>query len=109
MSSKEPRVYPRHVKCDGVEVELDITRMSDRWTVVEVQRDIGAHEAPLAVTSALTRARPDLKVTRVIESDQGDGIIIYEYFGTMPDGKETKVEVKFDGKLAEVLTTEWLH
>lgn len=94
---------------DGAEAELDITRIDGRWTVVEVQRDITAVEVPAAVAAALAQAHPAFKATRIIESDQGDGVVIYEFFGPGDDGAESKIEVKSDGTTAEVLTSEWVH
>jgi hypothetical protein len=94
---------------DGAEVELDITRTGGQWTVVEVQRDITAAEVPAAVAAALAQAHPAFNATRIIESDQGDGIVIYEFFGASDDGEDSKIEVKSDGTKAEVLTSEWVH
>ena len=48
--------------------------------------------------------------TRVIESVQQDGLVIYELYGPQggdPQGR--KVEIKWDGNRAEVLTREWAH
>lgn len=94
---------------DGAEVELDITRIDGRWTVVEVQRDIAASDVPPPVADALAQAHPGFDPRRVIESDQGDGIVIYEFFGPGKDGQDSKVEVKTEGGKAEVLTSEWIH
>ncbi len=91
------------------EVELDITRKQGRWTVVEVQRDIGADELPAPVALALAKANPGFRTRRIIESDQGDGLVIYECFGSRDGHEEVKVEVKFDGASASVLTSEWAH
>lgn len=94
---------------NGAEIELDLTRIDGAWKVVEIQRDIAAADAPAAVTAALTGKHPQFSATRIIESDQGNGIVIYEFFGPGADGKETKVEVKLEGGNAEVLTSEWIH
>lgn len=94
---------------DGAEVELDITRVDGRWTVVEVQRDITAEQVPAPVAAALASAHPAFKANRIIESDQGDGIVIYEFFGPGKDGQDSKVEVKSEGSQAEVLASEWIH
>jgi hypothetical protein len=79
----------------GAEVELDITRVADRWTVVEVQRDLNAAEVPAEVSAALAKANQSFRTTRIIESDQGDGVVIYEFFGAGADGKDEKIEVRF--------------
>jgi hypothetical protein len=94
---------------DGAELELDITRADGKWTVVEVQRDIVAGQVPAAVAAALARAHPAFEPDRIIESDQGDGIVIYEFFGPGGNGPDSKIEVKAEGTKAEVLTAEWIH
>ena len=94
---------------DGAEIELDITRVSDRWTVVEVQRDIVLDAVPEEVSAALAQASPSFQVDRIIESDQGNGLVIYEFFGVGPDAEERKIEVRYEGTQAEVLASEWEH
>jgi hypothetical protein len=94
---------------NGAEIELDLTKVEGSWQVVEVQRDIAATEAPAAVMMALTGKNPQFAADRIIESDQGNGIVIYEFFGSDSDGRETKIEVKFESGAAEVLTSEWVH
>jgi uncharacterized membrane protein YkoI len=95
---------------DGSEIELDLLQQGDRWVVVETQRDIAFAAAPEAVRSVFARADTRFKPMRVIESRQDDGMIIYELYAPAAAGQEPrKVEVKFDGKNAEVLTKEWAH
>ena len=94
----------------GMEIELDIMEERGRWRVVEIQRDIAFSAAPAAVREAAARHDPRLVPTRVIESDQADGIVIYELFaprGGDPQGR--KVEIKWDGRKAEILGREWAH
>lgn len=86
---------------DGSEVEFDIVKQDDRWQVVETQRDIALADAPQAVRSAAGQ----FPATRVIESRQSDGLVIYELY----DARQAKLEIKWDGKSAERLTTEWAH
>jgi len=94
---------------DGSELELDMTRIDGVWTVVEFQRDIGMDLVPAPVAAALADGYPDWLPVRIIESDQGDGTIIYELFGE-PMGDETvKHEVKWTDGEAELLVDEWLH
>jgi hypothetical protein len=93
----------------GAEVELDITRVADRWAVVEVQRDLDAADVPAEVSAALAEGNPSFSATRIIESDQGDGVVIYEFFGPGADGKDAKIEVRFADGRADVLTSEWAH
>ena len=94
---------------DGSELELDITKINRVWTVVETQRDIDFETTPAAVASSLNSKVPGWRPDRIIESDQGDGVVIYEFFGKDQDGKDTKIEVKFEGGNAEVLVDEWVH
>ncbi|MEJ1098343.1 MULTISPECIES: hypothetical protein [unclassified Pseudoxanthomonas] len=94
---------------DGAELELDITRVDGKWTVVEVQRDIIAEQVPAPVAAVLASANPTFKANRIIESDQGNGIVIYEFFGPGENDPDTKIEVKAEGSKAEVLTSEWVH
>jgi hypothetical protein len=95
---------------DGSEIELDLLQEPSGWTVVETQRDIGFEAAPEPVRAASAKADASFKPARVIESRQNDGIVIYELFGPAPAGGEgRKVEIKYDGRKAELLTKEWAH
>jgi hypothetical protein len=94
---------------DGSEMELDMTRIDGVWTVVEFQRDIDIESVPAEVRSALEEARNGWIAERIIESDQGDGTVIYEFFGVDEEGDELKLEVKWQDQVAEVLVDEWAH
>ena len=94
---------------DGSEWELDITRIDDVWTVAEVQRDIGMDLVPDPVSGVLETKFPGWSPQRIIESDQGDGVVVYEFFGKDADGDDTKIEVKLEQGHAELLIDEWLH
>ena len=95
---------------DGSEVELDMLQEPTGWTVVETQRDIAFATTPKPVQAAIGGADPAFRPDRVIESRQNDGIVIYELFGPAREGAEPrKVEIKFDGRRAEILTKEWAH
>jgi hypothetical protein len=52
---------------------------------------------------------PDWQPDRIIESDQGDGMIIYEFFGPGEGDVRTKIEVKLEAGAADVLADEWAH
>ena len=86
---------------DGSEVEFDIMEEGGRWQVVETQRDIRLSAAPRQVQVA----SGGFAATRVIESTQQDGLVIYELY----DAEQRKLEIKWDGSRAEVLTQEWAH
>jgi hypothetical protein len=61
------------------------------------------------VSKALAAANPGWAPVRIIESDQNDGVVIYEFFGADAAGDDIKVEVKWEHRRAEVLQDEWLH
>lgn len=94
---------------DGSELELDMTRIDGQWTVVEFQRDIAMNLVPEAVADALAEGVPGWSPTRIIESDQGDGTIIYEFFAPADDGELVKHEVKWTDGEAQLLVDEWAH
>lgn len=94
---------------DGSEMELDMTQVDGVWTVVEFQRDIGMDLVPADVAAALSEGVPDWTPTRIIESDQGDGTVIYEFFGPGDSDEPEKHEVKWTDGSAELLVDEWAH
>lgn len=95
---------------DGSEVEFDIMQESGRWIVVETQRDIAFAEAPEPVRHAAAARDKDFAPSRVIESTQADGLVIYELFGPQGDDPQgSKIEVRWDGTGAQVLVSEWAH
>ena len=94
---------------DGSEMELDMTKIDGVWTVVEFQRDIDLQTVPEAVRTALAGAMAAWSPDRIIESDQGDGTVIYEFFGVDDAGQAVKIEVKWRDQVAEVLRDEWAH
>lgn len=90
---------------DGSEVEFDIMEEGGRWRVVETQRDIDFSAAPAPVQQASAAHDAGFRPRRVIESTQTDGVVIYELY----DAQSRKLEIKWDGSRAEVLTREWAH
>lgn len=95
---------------DGSELELDIVEEDGRWRVVETQRDIDFKTAPEAVQNAAHEVDPSISPNRVIESRQEDKVVIYEIYspqGGDPQGR--KLEVRWDGNQASVLSEEWAH
>ena len=94
---------------DGSELELDMTRIDGAWTVVEFQRDIGMDLVPDDVAAVLAAGVPDWTPTRIIESDQGDGRVIYEFFGPGEGAEPAKHEVMWADGAAELLVDEWQH
>ena len=95
---------------DGSEVEFDIMEQDGSWKVVETQRDIQFAAAPPSVRKAATEQDAKLAPTRVIESTQSDGVVIYELYAPKNGNRQgRKVEVKLAGGKAEVLSQEWAH
>jgi hypothetical protein len=95
---------------DGSEVEFDIMEEGRRWRVVETQRDIDFSAAPAPVRQASAAHDASFAPTRVIESKQQDELVLYElYAAANGDPQGRKVEIKWDGKNAEVLQKEWAH
>ena len=89
---------------DGSEIEFDIMEENGAWRVVETQRDITFTAAPAPVQAAARTYAPALAPTRVIESVQADGLIIFEVYQG-----ERKIELRWDGREARVLDREWEH
>jgi len=96
---------------DGSEVEFDIMEEGGRWRVVETQRDIDFSAAPAPVRQASAAHDSTLAPTRVIERKQQDALVVYELYAADAHGdpQGSKVEIKWDGKSAEVLKREWEH
>ena len=95
---------------DGAEVEFDIMEENGGWRVVETQRDVAFAQLPAAVREAAAAHDATLSPSRVIESVQDDGLVIYELYaaqGGDPQGR--KIELRWDGRRAEVLAREWAH
>ncbi len=89
---------------DGAEIEFDIMEENGVWRVVETQRDIAFSAAPPPVQAAARAHDSALAPTRVIESTQADGLIIFEIY----QGAR-KIELRWDGREARVLDREWEH
>jgi hypothetical protein len=64
---------------------------------------------PEGVGNLLGGKFPEWQPERIIESDQGDGTIIYEFFGKDDAGEATKIEIKWSEQQAELLLDEWVH
>ena len=90
---------------NGNEVEFDMLQQDGLWQVVEIQRDLTIEQCPAAVVNVL----PKITAKRIIESDQTNGIVIYEFYTVAADGTEKKYEVKLENNQAELLTKEWQH
>lgn len=94
---------------DGSELELDMMLLDGTWQVMEVQRDIAVDELPAIVAESMRETLDDWMPRRIIESDQGDGTVIYELFGDDGSGDTVKHEIRLEGDEVELLTEEWKH
>jgi len=91
---------------NGNEIEFDMLLLDDSsWRIAEIQRDLNVNQVPKPVLNVFKQRVPTLSPTRIIESDQGDGVIVYEFF-TKENDKELKHEVKL---MVEFLEKEWVH
>ena len=90
----------------GNEIEFDMLLAKDgTWSIAEIQRDLVLKQVPEPVVNVFRSEVPTLNPARIIESDQGGGVIIYEFY-TQEKDKERKFEVKLS---VELLKTEWKH
>ena len=94
---------------DGAEIELDIMADGDGWAVVEIQRDLAMDDVPMAVREVLGDTAGNISPSRIIESVQADGVIIYEFFTRDANDTEAKYEVKWANDEAVYLSEEWVH
>lgn len=90
----------------GNEIEFDMLLGEDgSWSIAEIQRDLTLEQCPTPVTNLYKQKVEGVEPQRIIESDQGDGVIVYEFY-TLEDGKEEKYEIKL---AVEFLDKEWKH
>ena len=91
---------------NGNEIEFDMLLEEDgSWRIAEIQRDLSLEQCPKAVADLFTTSVPNVTPARIIESDQGDGVIIYEFY-TVENKLERKYEIKMQ---VELLEKEWKH
>ena len=95
---------------DGSEIEFDLLKMPDGWTIVEVQRDLHWEDLPTTVAEVLTHQAPDFEPRRIIESIQHNtDTTIYEFYAVSSEGIESRKEVMLKKGVATVLQKEWQH
>ena len=97
---------------DGPEVDASAKEREDILSdsaKVHTMVSIGMELVPQHVAGVLETKFPGWSPNRIIESDQGGGIVIYEFFGKSDDGEDVKVEVKWEQGHAELLIDEWVH
>ncbi|MBW8192393.1 hypothetical protein K0504_15245 [Neiella marina] len=97
------------VKRGDVAVEFDMLLQDGKWVVVEMQRDLTVNATPYGVMTALRAEFPEFQPARIIESDQLNGTVVYEFYGVQADGSEVRREVKFADDVAQYLQQEWQH
>lgn len=94
---------------DGSEIEFDILMSTSGPEIVEIQRDIVWNTVPDAARALVEAAnKNDDDISRVIESTQTDGAIIYEIF---IDGhsSDPRFEVWSKESNYKLLSTRWEH
>lgn len=90
---------------NGNEIEFDMLLGGDgTWSIAEIQRDLTLDQCPKMVVD-LYQSKVGVEPARIIESDQGDGTVIYEFYTREAD-KEKKYEIKLSARLLE---KEWTH
>jgi len=90
----------------GNEIEFDMLFNADgTWSIAEIQRDLTLEQTPQPVTELYEKNVVGVVPVRIIESDQGGGVIVYEFF-TNEQGQEKKYEIKLE---VELLEKEWTH
>jgi len=94
------------VDVEGNEIEFDMLLGKDgSWSIAEIQRDLTIEQVPEPVVKIFKSKVVKASPKRIIESDQGNGVTIYEFY-TKENGKEHKYEVKLS---VEMLKDEWTH
>lgn len=73
------------------------------------RRDVRIDQVPERVNGALETKFPGWRPDRIIESDRGDGVMIYEFFGKDEAGKKTRIEIRWAEGHAELLIDERLR
>ena len=94
---------------NGNEIEFDMLLEEQGWEIAEIQRDLTFKQVPVAVQTEFKNRLPELTPARIIESDQGDGTVIYEFFTISKEKSEAKHEIKFLRGEAQLLENEWKH
>ena len=91
---------------NGNEIEFDMLLEKDgSWSIAEIQRDLVLEQTPEPVVALFKSKVPNVLPKRIIESDQGGGIIVYEFY-TVESEQERKYEIKMQ---VELLEKEWKH
>ncbi|WP_143871985.1 PepSY-like domain-containing protein [Catenovulum sediminis] len=93
----------------GNEIEFDLLQVDGQWEIVEVQRDLTLEQCPAGVITTFKKHVPEVLPKRIIESEQTNGAIIYEFYVVDKQGQEAKYEVKLENGETEFLTSEWQH
>ena len=95
----------------GEEIEFDVLMTKNGPEIVEIQRDLKLGTVPQEVRNVVKTANTDkLKIVRVIESRQSDGVTtIYEVFvADAPSSPRFEVSVSGNSP-AKLLETRWKH
>lgn len=90
----------------GKDLEFDMLLGKDgTWSIAEIQRDLTEAQCPTNVLALFREKVGTVDIGRIIESDQGGGVVIYEFY-TVEKTKEKKYEIKV---ALSFLEKEWQH
>lgn len=93
----------------GDDIEFDMLLKDGDWRIAEIQRDLAFNQLPKSVQDKYTTELANADASRIIESDQGDGTVIYEFYVVTKQGIESKHEIKLANGETQLLTEEWAH
>lgn len=94
---------------DGSEIEFDILMGASGPEIVEIQRDIDWSTVPESAQALVIKANTEgNSITRVIESTQTDGAIIYEVF-IEGNRSDPQFEVWSKDETIKLLSSRWQH
>lgn len=92
---------------DGREVEFDLVLLEGKWKVAEMQTDLTMEQCPQLVLKALNGGAPGFQPSRIIKSDQLNGVVIYAFIAVTESGQERLKEVKVEDGVASLLLEKW--
>lgn len=91
---------------NGQDLEFDMLLSKDGvWKIAEIQRDLTEEQCPESVIMLFRQQVKEAAIARIIESDQGGGVVIYEFY-TVEKGQEKKYEIRRE---LSFLEKEWTH
>ena len=93
---------------DGSQLEFDVLETPSGAEVVEIQRDLTWEALPTNVQQLSQRHSERIRPSRIIESIQADGSIVYEFFAKDAP-RDPAYEIQVRGDRIEVLKQRSIH